>query len=496
MIKSRTSGILIVAAVAVCLLIMVGCGPKEAFPSSFRSVEAEGRGVRIYDTNNDGRADYFQELNENGRVVRLLFDGNKDGLIEQRVDLDRLDPAECRELYVLLDGVPFDLLAEFYEQGHFRLFRRPSRMISTFPSMTDVAFAEIFELSPVVAYEAGYYDHAKGKLHDGSRVYLSGINEPWNALLDYRGTLWMDALGYVWPRWKFDDELKAIFDGYRKSPQKRYTGYSGASACMGTALGRQGYLEQLVKVEQQCEAVMLATRGKVNITIFADHGHNLTKAKPLPLNDLLRKAGFRVTDQLRNPEDVVVPQFGLVTFASINTLRPERVASAAAQMKGINLTLYRDAQENVVVQNRSGRAIVSRRDGRYRYLAESGDPLGLADIVEGLRGAGLLDAEGYAADEDWFAATAEHKYPDALARVWRAFHGLVQNPPTVIVTTTDQWYCGKGKFDFFVDINSTHGSLNAANSLTFAMSTAGGLPKNLRLTDLRKALIRLGLNPP
>ena len=74
--------------------------------------------------------------------------------------------------------------------------------------------------------------------------------------------------------------------------------------------------------------------------------------------------------------------------------------------------------------------------------------------------------------------------------------GLVENVPAVVLTTKDGWYCGKGKFDFFVDVASTHGSLNYSNSVTFAMSTAGELPEVLRLTDLRPALKDLGLNPP
>ncbi|MCK4850665.1 MAG: hypothetical protein KAT11_04895, partial [Phycisphaerae bacterium] len=89
-----------------------------------------------------------------------------------------------------------------------------------------------------------------------------------------------------------------------------------------------------------------------------------------------------------------------------------------------------------------------------------------------------------------------HEYPDALARIWRAFHGLVQNTPAVVVTAKDGWYFGKGKFDFFVDIASTHGSLNYVNSVTFAMTTAGPLPRDLRVVDLFKALSRLGLTPP
>ena len=481
----------------VCLAGTVGCAPKQIFPAAYTTVGGnDALEQRAYDTDRDGRDDYYQRLNEYGRVVRLAFDHDQDGSIDQQVDLDELDLADCRQLYILLDGVPYQMIADMYDQGHFRLFHRPSRLISTFPSMTDVAFAEAFDLSPVLAYEAGYYDRADAKLHDGNRVYLSGKNEPWNQRLDYRSRMWMDAVAYVWPKWWLDHELRAILSKYRKSDNKRIAGYSVSSTCLGTSQGAEGYRQVLRQLEQICQAVMFASKGKLKITVFSDHGHNLIASKPLPLKALLKKSGFRVVSKLKGPKDVVVPQFGLVTYASIDTFSPAEVASAVVQMQGINLAMYKLEQDNVVVLDRSGKALISRQGSRYRYRCIHGDPLKLSPVLGRLRESGLLDEQGYAHDADWFVATAGHEYPDGLARIWRAFHSLVQNTPAVVVTARDGWYCGKGKFDFFVDVASTHGSLNYINSVTCAMTTAGPLPRDLRLAELFKALADLGLEPP
>ena len=234
----------------------------------------------------------------------------------------------------------------------------------------------------------------------------------------------------------------------------------------------------------------------MKITMFADHGHNLTHGESIHLKEILEHAGFHVAEKLEEPNDVVIPEFGLITCASIDTTRPELVASTVVQIEGINLVMYKDGRDRVVVLNHSGKALISYRDGRYRYEILHGDPLRLGPIFENLRNANMLDADGYASDAALFSASSSHEYPDALARIWRAFHGLVENVPAVVLTTKDGWYCGKGKFDFFVDVASTHGSLNYSNSVTFAMSTAGELPEVLRLTDLRPALKDLGLNPP
>jgi hypothetical protein len=467
------------------------------FPATHTTiVTAGGVQQRVYDTDHDGKDDYYQELDRTGRVIRLGFDSDQNGSVDEQVDLDELDLSECRELYILLDGVPYEMMADMYEQGHFRLFHRPSRLISCFPSMTDVAFSEVFGLSPVLAYEAGYYDRDNAKLHDGNRVYLSGKNEPWNERLDYRGRLWIDAVAYVWPRWWLSHEMDRILDKYRKSNKQRVSGYSVSGTCMGTNEGRDGYTEVLLRAEKLCEAAMLASEGRVKITMFADHGHNLTHGKSIDLKALLERAGFHVAEKLKKPNDVVIPEFGLITCASIDTLCPELVASIVVQIEGMNLAMYKNRWGSVVVLDRSGKALVDCRDGRYRYQILHGDPLKLGPVFENLRSAKLLDADDYATDKDVFRATNSHEYPDALARIWRAFHGLVKNVPAVVVTTKDGWYCGKGKFDFFVDVASTHGSLNYVNSVTFAMSTAGELPEVLRLRELRPALENLGLELP
>ncbi len=325
-VRRRCHRIWILTALLVCLAGTFGCAPKQIFPTTYDALLiGDVPEQRAYDTDQDDRPDYCQYLNEHGRVIRLAFDYDQDGALDHQVDLDKFDPANCRQLYILLDGVSYQMIADMYDRGHFRLFHRPSRLISTFPSMTDVAFAEIFDLSPVLAYEAGYYDRPNAKLHDGSTVYLSGKNEPWNQRLDYRSRMWMDAVAYVWPKWWLDHELRAILSKYRESDKKRISGYSVASTCLGTNDGAEGYRQVLLQLEQICQAAMFASKGKIKITVFSDHGHNLTAAKFLPLKDLLKESGFRVVSKLKRPKDVVVPQFGLVTYASIETFCPAEV---------------------------------------------------------------------------------------------------------------------------------------------------------------------------
>jgi hypothetical protein len=48
-----------------------------------------------------------------------------------------------QRLILALDGIPFDVFADAQKQGLFTGFRPVARMVSTFPSLTDVSFAAI-----------------------------------------------------------------------------------------------------------------------------------------------------------------------------------------------------------------------------------------------------------------------------------------------------------------------------------------------------------------
>ena len=79
----------------------------------------------------------------------------------------------------------------------------------------------------------------------------------------------------------------------------------------------------------------------------------------------------------------------------------------------------------------------------------------------------------------------------SLQRIWRAHFSLVEDPPDVIVSLTDEYYYGSSFFSGAVQIASTHGSLNYKNSVTFIMSTAGPLPEVLQSKDVPAAMKQL-----
>jgi hypothetical protein len=107
-----------------------------------------------------------------------------------------------------------------------------------------------------------------------------------------------------------------------------------------------------------------------------------------------------------------------------------------------------------------------------------------------------MDSDGFVADRDLFFATADHRYPDPLDRLWRAFTGMVENVPDVIADLSDGYYAGAAtRAAWFNSAASTHGDLERMSSTTFIMSTVGPLAGPLRNRDIPQALERLTGEP-
>ncbi|OWY71814.1 hypothetical protein B7486_09140 [cyanobacterium TDX16] len=473
-----------------------GPGPKLAPVAPLESVATDAGEVEYrYDMNDDGKPDYAEVLNADGRIHRLQFDTDNDGVLEAVVDRLSSGSSEGdRQLVVLLDSIPYGVVREAWQAGRFRLFPPPSRVISPFPVMTDLSFSEFFGVSPSPGAESEYYDG--NILHGGYDVYAAEGNAGWIDHTDYHLQFIAHAVAYLWPDIWYGHELGKIQRHFFRGLENPFVGYVVTTSGLGATQGRNGHQSALVRLDRFCQAVMFEMRGRVQITLMSDHGHCLLPSKRIPLSDLLKKFGYRITSRLRGPGDVVVPEFGVVNFAGVYTKSPDSVARDLIGVDGIELTTFLDTDDAVVVQSRDGLARIRRSvagDG-YRYDCEHGDPLQLLPVVDALRRNGEVGPDGSIADDALFDSTKDHLYPDALHRLWRAFHGLMVNPPDVMISVQDGWHCGSALMTKLVDVSAAHGSLNADSSGGFVMTTNGPLPQVIRMEALRAELVRLGIN--
>ncbi len=481
---------IILRSCLVCL-VLTGCaGPApKLFPIAPIEVKHLPGGVteRWYNTLEGGRGDRCEQLGPDGRVTRIGY-ADAAGQVEY-VTLDEVPADQQRHLMVLLDSVPFSMVKDAYAGGRFRYCHPPGRTIAPFPVMTDLSISDFFGNSPSPGVESEYFDGER--LAGGYDTYASSGNVTWEKYVDYRLSPLLHAEAYLDPYPWLDHELRAIREGFLKTAGTRYAAYVVGTSAVGAKYGRNGHQVAIVRVDRLCQDLLFATRGRARITLLSDHGHAFHEdSRRIPLRDVLESMGYRVGTRLRTPVDLIVPEFGMVSCAVIHTRTPAPAARDAVAIAGVEIAAYMDGPE-MVVRSRDGLARVARSGDRFHYQAERGDPLQLGGAAETLVRQGLIDAQGYADDDDWFRASADGVFPDALQRLWHAFHGLVEHPPDVVLSLQESYFVGAISMTRLIDLVGIHGNLRPDSSCGFAMTMAGPLPPVQRMPDLRTSLLRL-----
>lgn len=295
------------------------------------------------------------------------------------------------------------------------------------------------------------------------------------------------GLAYVVPRKGYRADLGRFRRRFLESKQKVFLAHIASVDSLYHILSREEMRALLVEVDSLLRELYYASAGRLRITLFSDHGNSLVPSQPVRLRAFLRERGWELTDRLEGPRDVVVPAYGLVGFIAVYC-QPGSVAELAhtlTEIEGVDFTVWRNGG-GVVIESRRGRAqLESTKQGQLlRYRPERQDPLGLAPLLAEELRSNRTAAGGYVPGDDLFAATAQHRYPDAADRIrlWADNH--VQNRADILVSLEPGYHHGSPTFERIVTLRSTHGSLDRDQSLGFAMSTDGPLPTVLRSREL------------
>lgn len=477
------------------LIAAAGCagpGPKSFPPAAVQErFEADGSGECWYDVDGNGRKDYG-EVYAAGRLTAIRYDRDEDGQTDETVVLADVPAGERRYLVMLLDSVRFDIVENLWQRGRFRYCGRPTRVVSTFPAMTDLSFAEFFGASPCPGIESEFYDGHK--LNDGYWVYLHEGNANWAAHTDYHlpqcyhGSAYTDI--HAW----FGHELRRIEELFLHSDRRLFVSYSVGSSALGAEEGFNGHETAMVNVDRLCRGLIYRTRGRVRFALLSDHGLFITpeESRLVSIREGLANYGYHVTERLRRTGDVVVPEFEMISTSSIWTQTPGPVARDALGIKGVEMAAYAEG-DGLVVLNKTGRATIQKSAQGFRYVPQSGDPLELQPILEVLKTEGQVDASGFVNDRALFEATLHHTFPDPLARLWRGFHGLVRHTPDVILALEEGYHTGSPLQTALINMVGVHGNLRQISSNGFALTTEGELPADIRMEDLRAALQAQGV---
>jgi hypothetical protein len=380
------------------------------------------------------------------------------------------------------------MVAQRYAQGHFRFFQPPVKVIPPFPTLTEICYTRVLHAPPLPGVTDKYFDRTANRLQD-HLLFRVRNDEPWEQRLDYHASFFTGNMTYTNPRPWLEAELEAARRAFDQNPRNTTIAYVISASGMACKYGKPGIEEVLARAEQLCLQILYERRGAVRLSVMADHGHNLTESHNIRLEPGLRKAGLNPTEHMSDDRDVVIELCALVDYVGLHTRKPAAVADALLSMREVELATYVSGSA-VVVRNASGMATIEQSADAtsFRYRAITGDPLHYSNVSERLTHAGRASSDGFIADRDWFAATTDHEFPNAPRRLWDAFHGLVLNTPDVMLTLHDGYYAGLSSLERFIQMRSTHGSLNQANSATFLMTMQPGLPPVIRSEDVLPAI--------
>jgi len=383
-----------------------------------------------------------------------------------------------RRLLLCLDGVPHTLIEQAKSRGLFDSFGPPARLLSPFPTMTNVALSAMLGASPPAGYESLYFDRNARELRGGIRKYIGRrtpdkVPSSYMDDLDYQEPLPFEFLIYVAPEKVWRADMQRFRERFKLAPQSRdYFAFLKATDGLLHAQGPERLAVALESLDKILREIQAFCGNETEIVMFSDHGMNLEENRRVDLASTLQRRGFKV----------VIPAFGLCSYAAIYCQDDQRIpeiATASAEVTGIDFAVYKDGAD-VVVESARGRARIEYDAAvdSYRYSMVSGDPLKLGSFQN-----------GFATDAEWFERTAGHRYPNAVANIYKSlFTPRVKHTADILLSLHDGYYYGWSPFGRFVRLAATHGNALQASSNAFMMSTHQQLPAFIRADNARTYL--------
>jgi hypothetical protein len=382
-----------------------------------------------------------------------------------------------RRLLLCLDGVPHKLIESAKTRGLFDAFASPTRLLSPFPTMTNVALSAMLGASPPAGYESLYFDRTAGELRGGIRKYIGRrtpdkIPSSYMDDLDYQEPLPFEFLIYVAPEKVWRADMQRFRERFRASPQTRdYFAFLKATDGLLHAQGPDRLSVALESLDKILREIQSYCGRETEIVMFSDHGMNLEENRRVALKSTLARRGYQV----------VIPAFGLCSYVAVYCRDGQQIpeiARAITEVTGVDFAVYKDADE-VVVESDRGQARIQSESDNLKYLSVSGDPLELSRFPA-----------GFATDNEWFERTAGHRYPDALANIYKSlFTTRVEHTADILVSLKDGYYYGWSPFGRFVRLAATHGNALQSSSNAFVMSTHRQFPTFVRADDAKSLLI-------
>jgi hypothetical protein len=359
------------------------------------------------------------------------------------------------------------------DEGYFPV----SRVVSTFPSTSDVAWTDIFGNHPLPGYQRTYFSAAANSLISNSGVTTTMEYE---RQMDWQvESSFIRSMGYIYSAHTFEYEMRKLVKNFWNAGSKDGSYYAYIRASDDAQHLDRDILSMLCLLDKQLQELRArykALEGRdLQIVILSDHGHNHAgPGRRVEVEAFLKKAGYRISESIVNPKDVVLPTAGIESWVEIHNApaETEKLAQLLCHLQGVDVLTAPVADQTnrfLVMNSKSERAVIDWHPAKnsFRYTTGRGDPINYRPVVEALARKNLLDSDGFATADAWMAATMTNRYPLALERIVRGLTRVTLNPATILISLDNQyvhsgWLVKKGSQ--LVTCGSTHGGLDDINS--------------------------------
>lgn len=397
-----------------------------------------------------------------------------------------MDGISYRDMKALQEGVVYTNFwgverrkAFTADEGYFPV----SRMISTFPSTSDVAWTDIFGDRPLPGYQRTYYSAAAN-----SEVALNGLT---STMEHERQMFWQSqsdftrSMGYLYSAHVYDLETYEMLKSFWATGGTNANYYAYIRSSDDAQHMERDVYSLLCLMDRRLQELRKRYRAAegcdLQILIISDHGHNHAgRGERVQIGPFLETAGYHVADSIQNSNDVVLPTSGIEDWIEIHNApsETEGLAEKLTRLKGMDLLaarLPRQSHRFLVLNSRDERALIdwNPTNNTYRYSALNGDPLNYSPVAAALRREGKLDENRFGTADDWMNATITNHYPLALQRIVRGLTSVTLNPATILVSL-DNHYVHAAQLindgSMLVPCGSTHGALDDINSVGVVLS--------------------------
>jgi hypothetical protein len=398
-----------------------------------------------------------------------------------------------RHLYLGLDSVPYSIFMEAQERGLFRDFRSPSKVISTFPALSNYAWAVIMNTEKVESYQAKYYHFGLNKVvgrlmqEVGKPAYPNRFDFSDDSIIK-------KIIAYITGGGSVKGEMRHLARKVLSSNQPRlFFALIGTSDIVAHMKGAKG-LHKVLKIVDRELARMREEHFKkfkepLAVTIVSDHGNTLKSGKIISVKKVLKENNFNLTKKLRGPNDVIHHNSGILSVANffIQDTRKIELAHTLATQPWADVVVTFDKEKDVfLVISQEGTLAFEYCEEKDEFRIRSvvgEDPLGLVPH---------LPMGKWIPQSQVLEASVETGYPDSLMRIQTGLtQRRVNHPASVIVSLKKGWESGSKFMKFLSKLrgrSGTHGALAGFESVGIICSTDYEFPEWVPAREVHKLI--------